>query len=131
MATMTIKFYGDKESKRTMETIIALISQQGYYSLPPKDEGMYVQVANRCVQFGVITRDTSNGTTRFYEGPNFAEAKLKGPFEYIRKREKELNPSWIKRQWEYFSNNPLLSGVVGGVIGSLLIDLIIYLFTSN
>jgi hypothetical protein len=129
MATLTIISQGVEEQKRLLDRIIQDVSRKGLYSIEIKNNvGFADLAANELVQFGVLKRGYRKGLSKqdsnffeYSEGENFAEAKLKGPHNYLEEKKRELNPSKSNKFWKALSTNPLIVSVISALIGALIV----------
>ncbi len=134
MATMTILIRHPEEEKKIMDSIIEKIDINGEYRHQVKNNVRnYRLILNEMVQHDIVSREYEKAMSKsdedFYvyrEGPNFLQAKLQGAKKFIKNRENELNPSESKKAWEYSSNNPLISGLIGAIIGGFIVAVLIY-----
>lgn len=128
MAKFTINVQGLKEKKTSMDLLIQNVSRQGYFLIKIKNNVEFEDLnANELVQFKVLSRNLERARTefeedhfRYQEGENFAEAKLKGAFNFIEERKKELNPSQGNKFLKLLSENPLISNLISVLIGFLI-----------
>lgn len=135
MATMTIYIRNPEEEKKTMDSIIEKIDINSEYRHQVKNNVQnYKLILNEMVQHDIVSREYEKAISKsdedFYvyrEGPNFLKAKLQGAKKFIQNREDELHPSESKKVWEYSSNNPLISGLIGAVIGGLIVAVLIWM----
>ncbi len=127
---------GVLDEKRVINLILQVVSREGRYALKIKsnqtDEDL---MANKLVEFRVLTRnilrDSINGDSfEFSEGENFALAKLKGAYEFIEEEKKRLNPKYTMQVWNKYSNNALVAGLVGTIIGGIVVAIVTMLLTK-
>ena len=128
MATFTVISQGTKEKKRLLNRIIQDISRKGFIRIEVKNNvGFDDLAANELVQFKVLMRKYHKGLSKqdpdyfeYSEGDNFLEAKLKGAYNYLEEKKKELNPSKGNKLWKSLSNNPLIVGIISALLGAAI-----------
>lgn len=117
-----------------MKIILDKILLDNPYQIKQLDYIHQLDTIKTLTLYEIIESDVSYGlgdgiTTNIIlsRGINFTKAKVRGPAKFIKEREKELNPNWRIRKWEYISNNDLISGMLGGVISYGILALFEYL----
>ena len=127
MAKFTINIMGIEQEKRLMDVIMQSVRREGKYELLVSDNVHPEDLmANKLVGYKVLTRKLVKNYPKkadVYEynaGEYFAEADVKGAHRFIEEEKTRLDPSYIKRNWNKISNNALISGVIGAVIGAII-----------
>lgn len=136
MATMTIFIRHPEAERKIMDTIIEKIDINGFYKHPVNNNVKnYRLILNEMVQHDIVSREYEKALTKsdedyyiYKNGPNFLKAKLQGADRFIQNIENELNPSTTKKVWEYGSNNPLISGLIGAIVGGIIVAFVIVIF---
>ena len=110
-----------------MEEIIDYLEINNKFSRTTTEEKQHA--VNKMVRYKIVAHQgTVHGST-YTRGEHFLEAKLKGAQKFIESVDKKVNPPLWTERWEYFSNNPLLAGIGGGVIGGIGVQLFIYILS--
>lgn len=127
MATLTIKVMGIDDEKRIMNIIMQTVSREGKYNLKIKGQvDFYDLMANKLVSFKVLSRKLNENYLdksleyEYSQGDNFAIANIKGAYKFVEEETKRLNPTYLMRSWNSISNNSLISGILGAVVGAIL-----------
>lgn len=130
MATLTIRVMGIHDERRIMDLIMQTVSREGRYILKIQGNQSFEDLmANQLVGFKVLTRklikdSNNNDCFEYSEGENFASAKIKGAYKWVEEEKKRLNPNYLMRTWNALSNNALITGIIGAIIGAIAAKLL-------
>lgn len=127
MAKFTINVMGLEQEKRIMDVIMQSVSREGKYELPVRNNVQPQDLmANKLVGYKILTRNLVRNYPRagdvneYNAGEYFAQANIKGAHNFIEEEKKRLDPSYIQRSWNKISNNALITGIVGAIIGAII-----------
>lgn len=103
------------------------VRREGKYELEVKNRvGPEDLMANQLVAYKVLIRQLVKNfphkadVYEYSAGGNFAQADVKGAYKYIEEEKKRLDPSYLMRSWNKISNNALIAGVIGAIIGAMI-----------
>ncbi|ADF54254.1 MAG: hypothetical protein CMP12_13945 [Zunongwangia sp.] len=112
-----------------MNNIISTLNLKSQVHSPPANKNDLKLAFAQLKNWDIIkVKGVGNNANFYITSTNFNEARLKGIVKFIKDKNSELNPSWLKRQWDYWSNNNLIAGFIGGIISGTLTYIVIEYF---
>lgn len=122
--------------KENMIGFMDRISKDGSLNISGVFDGKHIlRIGNLMSEHYILNRtemeisgfSSRKGTKafRFTEGINFTKARLISPEKFIKNQERELNPSWAKRNFKAMSENPLINSIISALLGGLIAWLLI------
>lgn len=136
MGKITIRVMGIDDEKKIITLIMQSVSREGIYKLPIKREIKSEDLmANKLVQYKILSRNIIKNLPPnpdefvYSEGEHFAKANLIDAFNFIENEKLRLNPNTFIKNWNYVSNNNLISAIIGALVGVIAGSLITLVFT--